>query len=612
MSRRRTAILLIVLGGLCAALLAIISGAAKELFRVWIEAQRWYSPTLVWLLLIAVVIAGIAIAVSQYVLAPSAQQAGSSISERQLKRNRRQMIARVRHDWIEGVLNQSLYHVVRIDLGLEDRPDVVDNPLTLVVQEAAKPPRMLPPRTKISTSFDEHAGALLILGAPGSGKTTLLLELACTLLDRADKDETHPMPVVFNLSSWAGRRLPLAEWLIEELNGRYQVPRKLAQEWVPTEQILPLLDGLDEVAAEHREACVGTINKFRAEHGLLPMAVCSRAEEYQTLTSRLRLPTAVVVQPLTRGEVEEYLDRYSKHLAGIRAALAGDETLWELLDTPLMLSIAMLAYHGVTDDSRTSADGTLENRRRDLFARYVDTMFGRRTKETRYTREQTLQWLGWLASSMTRLGQSDFQLVSLSYRDWLRTRREQAWLRWGIGLVGGLIYGLVLGPYFCLLAGLIGGLIYGRVYALIYGLVGGLIYGRVFGKPFGMRDLDVLRWSWTLSRLVLRMGLVLGLVPVLAAGLIYGGLVYGLAVGLALGMIGGLIVATDLRALEFLQQWSMRVLLWRYGYAPFLYVRFLDYAAERIFLRKVGGGYIFVHRMLLEYFASIPRRTITE
>jgi hypothetical protein len=40
-------------------------------------------------------------------------------------------------------------------------------------------------------------------------------------------------------------------------------------------------------------------------------------------------------------------------------------------------------------------------------------------------------------------------------------------------------------------------------------------------------------------------------------------------------------------------------------YAPFQYVRFLDYAAERIFLRKVGGGYIFVHRMLLEYFASI-------
>jgi hypothetical protein len=34
------------------------------------------------------------------------------------------------------------------------------------------------------------------------------------------------------------------------------------------------------------------------------------------------------------------------------------------------------------------------------------------------------------------------------------------------------------------------------------------------------------------------------------------------------------------------------------------YVRFLADATARIFLRKVGGGYIFVHRMLLEYFVA--------
>ena len=34
------------------------------------------------------------------------------------------------------------------------------------------------------------------------------------------------------------------------------------------------------------------------------------------------------------------------------------------------------------------------------------------------------------------------------------------------------------------------------------------------------------------------------------------------------------------------------------------HARFLDYAAERIFLQKVGGGYIFVHRTLLEHFAQ--------
>jgi len=39
------------------------------------------------------------------------------------------------------------------------------------------------------------------------------------------------------------------------------------------------------------------------------------------------------------------------------------------------------------------------------------------------------------------------------------------------------------------------------------------------------------------------------------------------------------------------------------------YARFLRYCCDRIFLQKVGGGYIFIHRLLLKHFASlkIPR-----
>ena len=111
--------------------------------------------------------------------------------------------------------------------------------------------------------FDELGQALLILGAPGAGKTTLLLELTRDLLDRAEQDASYPMPVVFHLSSWAVRRRPLADWLVDELAERYYVPRKLAQAWIDAEQVLPLLDGLDEVAPEHRAACVEAINTFR-------------------------------------------------------------------------------------------------------------------------------------------------------------------------------------------------------------------------------------------------------------------------------------------------------------------------------------------------------------
>jgi hypothetical protein len=66
-----------------------------------------------------------------------------------------------------------------------------------------------------------------------------------------------------------------------------------------------------------------------------------------------------------------------------------------------------------------------------------------------------------------------------------------------------------------------------------------------------------------------------------------------LAVGLACG------------GAAFVQHFVLRCLLWYAGCIPFNYARFLDYAAERILLRKVGGGYIFIHRLLLEYFAGV-------
>jgi hypothetical protein len=55
----------------------------------------------------------------------------------------------------------------------------------------------------------------------------------------------------------------------------------------------------------------------------------------------------------------------------------------------------------------------------------------------------------------------------------------------------------------------------------------------------------------------------------------------------------------------YLHHFALRLVLWQKNLAPLHYVRFLDYATARIFLRKVGGGYVFVHRMLLEYFAAL-------
>ena len=61
---------------------------------------------------------------------------------------------------------------------------------------------------------------------------------------------------------------------------------------------------------------------------------------------------------------------------------------------------------------------------------------------------------------------------------------------------------------------------------------------------------------------------------------------------------------------DVIQHVVLRTLLYRYDKTPIDYVHFLDYAANELnFLQKVGGGYMFVHRYLLEHFASMAEET---
>ena len=276
-----------------------------------------------------------------------ARGTAAAAGSRALNSNRVRMLAEVRRIWIDGYLKDSLHNLVRIELGLEEKPDAVSRPWDLIVQRPDRAPRPLPPGQGMGAIFDELGQALLILGAPGAGKTTLLLELARDLLDRGVQDATHPIPVVFHLSSWAARRRALAEWVVDELTERYYVPRKLAQAWTDAEQVLPLLDGLDEVAPEHRAACVEAINSVptRAPAGCLGrVQSCGGVRGAPRALGAVRSGRSFGHSRGRRSAA--YLKEAGKPLAGVRTVLRDDETLWELLETPLMLSIVALAYQG--------------------------------------------------------------------------------------------------------------------------------------------------------------------------------------------------------------------------------------------------------------------------
>ncbi|WP_410968644.1 hypothetical protein, partial [Salmonella sp. SAL4443] len=82
-----------------------------------------------------------------------------------------------------------------------------------------------------------------------------------------------------------------------------------------------------------------------------------------------------------------YLERAGEKLAGMRAALRDDAELGEMLDTPLMLSIAALAYAGTP--APVHATGAVALRRQQLFDAYIGKMFKRHSKEMRYAEQET-------------------------------------------------------------------------------------------------------------------------------------------------------------------------------------------------------------------------------
>ncbi len=705
-------------------------------------------------------------------------------------RNRQRMLKRVYATWITGVLEQSLHGAALILLGLEEKADVLDNPWRLLMQEMDRPAQPLPTGTRIIEIYNATEGGLLILGEPGAGKTTLLLELARDLLDRAQASENVPIPVVFNLSSWAKKRSTLSNWLVEELSIRYEVPRRLGQSWVSEDRLLLLLDGLDEVASAARKECIEAINSYRQAHPDVQVVVCCRSTEYLNEPSQLRLYTAVVIQPLTREQIDTYLESARDQAKALREVLLQDADLRELATTPLMLTILLFAYRG-TSPEKISELTSLEAKREQIFASYVQHMLKRRGASNRYRPDQITHWLSYLTSQMKRQNQTVFYIEQMQ-PDWLPKKGLRYLYRALVGaLLGGFLGGLIgaaIGGIFYSLLFPFNPYIHSRffgaanwpVIALVVGLILGLSMGLVYLKSMEINTVEVISWSWAKARLatiasivsgslgwliilhsgqfisnfvrhfisglrltiavtlliyllilmllggicfilislfshrkldedrliILRqkiwyssrrgvvVGLVLGcisfavliltaplfsigrgipndiyLVTVgcfsgLIVGLIYGvssghlerhnsfrpnqgiwrslynggrillivgfivwfaydlsvivnyildenypkiilflrdRFLIGVIVGISIGLIAGLLNG----GIAFIKHMLLRIFLWRVRALPWDYARFLDYTAERILLRKVGGGYIFIHRLLFDYFASL-------
>jgi DNA-binding SARP family transcriptional activator len=328
-----------------------------------------------------------------------------ALDSQQYCRNRLKMLEKVQVFWVQGVLENSLHNALMIELGLENRSISIEQPWNLLTPLSDQTSQQFPENTKILDIYDQFNRSLLILGEPGAGKTTLLLDLTRSLLMRATQDFHHPLPVVFNLSSWSQPSCSISSWLIDELQVRYQVPKQLAQQWIQEAKVLPLLDGLDEVVADQREACVQAINQFRSDYWLTDLVVCSRVNDYEALTIKLQLNNAVLVQQLSPLQIDRYLDQLGDRLIIVQKAIHQNQELQELIQTPLMLSILVLVYR---DASLTwPLSESLIDWRRNLFTSYIQRMLRHRGATSDYD-DRAVDWLIWLATILTQRNQSMF------------------------------------------------------------------------------------------------------------------------------------------------------------------------------------------------------------
>jgi hypothetical protein len=606
-----------------------------------------------------------------------------SDSETLEHRNRRILLGHVENAWIKGVLDASLHSLALLDLGIKEEPNAVKTYPWAIKKESTD--ETLPAGTSMLEIFDSigMGRSLLILGAPGSGKTTMLLELARQLIARAREDITYPIPMVFNLASWT-EKLSLADWLAQELNNLYSVPRKTAPDWVKGNKLLLLLDGLDEVRQESRAKCVEAINAFRKEHGLTSLAVCSRSQDYADLNAKLSFEGAIEVQPLTQKQITEFFNRFGKEMVGIKQVLKKDSALREMAETPLFLSIMIMAYQDKQDvDILVSQDEKAQ--RKHLFDTYIERMFERlgRSKIERSKKQDVLRWLPWLAEKMIVNNQVPYLITNLQ-AEWAGQKKEEFYR---------IFVGLVILSIFVLFNGLIFGIIIGPTIGLMNGLrVGfgfGLLGGGILIQREDIKMVDALTWDWKKVRsnlifnvimilvsdlivdvfLGLRYGLIglfnklsgmlllFWLVTAIISGLLNGlkakpfsqilyprqridlsirnflsvffmyglivgvilglffGFTSGLPIGLFAGLLGGLscglVIGFFFGGRAIVQHYTLRYILALNNLLPWRLVPFLDHCVDLIFLRRVGGGYIFVHRLLMEHFAEMYVETPT-
>ncbi|MBB5133437.1 hypothetical protein HNP84_003163 [Thermocatellispora tengchongensis] len=155
---------------------------------------------------------------------------------------------------------------------------------------------------------------LVILGAPGTGKTTLAVQLVLELLRTREPEE--PVPVLLSASRWDDRVHPrLQDWLAASLAADYPALRAenlgpdIPETLVARGEVLPVIDGLDELPGGARADMLATLNRTMCETDQLIVTCRTEqfAESVREIGDVLTAAAVIEPQPLSAAAAAEYL-----------------------------------------------------------------------------------------------------------------------------------------------------------------------------------------------------------------------------------------------------------------------------------------------------------------
>ncbi|MGV9816917.1 hypothetical protein [Nocardia xishanensis] len=210
---------------------------------------------------------------------------------------------------------------------------------------------------------------LVLLGPPGSGKTFASARLARRLL--SVRTPGTVVPVLLDMCSWDPAEQALPEWIAVQLTVGHVAfagwdagdARRAARALVDEGFILPILDGLDGIAAALRPRAIDQIATALAPGVPLVLTCC--AEEYAAMGEPAQLSAATVryLQPLDLASVTEHLRVTGGNAQSQRRwrpvfehmTADSDGPVATALRTPLTLTLARTYYNPPAETSFDTA-----------------------------------------------------------------------------------------------------------------------------------------------------------------------------------------------------------------------------------------------------------------